>query len=87
MSKAINIFLSLKLAFKIRTALNKDKKELNNKIINNNSYIIINLTIKYINKYLNDVNKQILSNYMYCITNKLKGDETDLSSRTFNIRF
>jgi len=62
--------------------LNKDEKELSDTILNNDSYII-NSTIKYINKYLDDVEKQNLSNYMYCITNKLKGDGAGLSSGTF----
>jgi hypothetical protein len=61
----------------------KDKTEssLNLKNIYNNNDII-NSTVVYLNRYLNNEDKQNLSNYMYCITNKLKGDGAGLSSGT-----
>ena len=45
--------------------------------------IHINQTIEYLNKHLSAKDKQDLSNYMYSITKKLKGDGAGLSSGIF----
>ena len=49
----------------------------------NDNLLFINKTIEYLNKYLSEKDKQDLSNYMYCITKKLKGDGAGLSSGIF----
>lgn len=63
--------------------LNKEIEKEHSTEINKYNNIIINSTIKYLIKHLNDNDKQNLSNYMYCITTKLKGDGSGLSSGTF----